>query len=156
VITLKDSVEIKTTPEELFDWFKNLDKHFEEWHPNHKKFVKVTGGTDEGDIVYFEELVEGKWYKVKVKIGKLEKSEQGWRIELLTSSRLAKILFIAEAKEDGCIFTHIESFGFKTPVIGRLIDFLMSKVFYSLFRFDLIRKDMEEDGLNLKRILERG
>jgi hypothetical protein len=44
----------------------------------------------------------------------------------------------------------------KTPVIGRLIDFLMSKVFYSLFRFDLIRKNMEEDGLNLKRIFERG
>jgi hypothetical protein len=89
VITLKDSVEIKTTPEELFDWFKNLDKHFEEWHPNHKKFVKVTGGTDEGDIVYSEELVEGKWYKVKVKIGKLEKSEQGWRIELLKGAALA-------------------------------------------------------------------
>jgi hypothetical protein len=51
VITLKDSAEIKTTPEKLFDWFKNLDKHFEEWHPNHKKFVKVTGGTGEGDII---------------------------------------------------------------------------------------------------------
>jgi hypothetical protein len=155
VITLKDSVEIKTTPEKLYDWFKNLDKHFEEWHPNHKKFVKVTGGTDEGDIIYFEELVEGKWYRVKVKIGKLEKNDQGWQIEFLTSSRLARILFIAEVKGDGCIFTHIESFGLKTPVIGCLMDFLMSKVFYSLFRFDLIRKDMEEDGLNLKRILEK-
>lgn len=156
MITLRDSVEIKTTPEELFDWFKNLDKHFEEWHPNHKKFVKVTGGTDEGDVIYFEERVDGKWYKVKVKIGKIEKGQQGWLIELVTSSRLARILFIAEAKKDVCIFSHIESFGFKAPVIGSLIDFLMSKVFYSLFRFDLIRKDMEEDGLNLKRILEGG
>jgi hypothetical protein len=156
VITLRDSIEIKATPEALFDWFKDLDKHFEEWHPNHKKFVKVTGGTDEGDIFYFEELVEGRWYKVKAKIDKLEKSAQGWRIELVTSSRLARIIFVAEAREGGCIFTHIESFGLKTPVIGRLMDFLMLKVFSSLFRFDLIQKDMEEDGQNLKRIFEGG
>ena len=129
MITLKDSVEIKTTPEKIFDWFKNLDKHFTEWHPDHKKFVKVTGGTDKGDIVYFEECVDGKWYKVKGKITKIEKTERGWRAEMKTL--LARIIFITEAKEDICTFIHIESFGFKTPIIGSLIDFLMLKVFYS-------------------------
>ncbi len=153
MITLKDSIEIKTTPDKIFNWFQNLDRHFTEWHPNHKKFVKVTGGMDEGDIVYFEECVDGKWYKVKGKITKIEKTERGWRVELKTL--LAQLSFIVEAKEDGCVFTHIESFGFKTPIIGSLIDFLILKVFDSSIRIDLIRKDMEEDGKNLKKILER-
>ena len=153
MITLKDSIEIKTTPEKIFDWFKNLDKHFTEWHPNHKKFVKVTGGMDEGDIVYFEECVDGKWYKAKGKIAKIEKTEKDWQMEFKTP--LAKISFIIGAKGDICIFTHIESFGLQTLIIGSILDFLMSKVFNFLFRFDLIKKDMEEDGKNLKRILER-
>ena len=74
MITLIDSVETKTTPERIFDWFKDLDKHFMEWYPNHKKFVKVTGGMNEGDIVYFEECCEGRWFKVKGKITKMEKN----------------------------------------------------------------------------------
>ena len=156
MITLKDSVKINTAADQVYVWFSHLDENFVAWHPNHKKFVRVSGGLDEGDSVYFEECVEGKWYKVKVRIGKLEKSERGWRIEFVTSSKLAKIVFEAEDVKKGCVFSHTESFGVEKPVIGRLLDFLMSKVFYSLFRFDLIRKDMEEDGVNLKRILERG
>jgi len=43
VIALKDSIEIKTTPEKIYNWFMNMDnKRFTEWHPNHKKFVRVT------------------------------------------------------------------------------------------------------------------
>ena len=142
MITLKDSIEIKTTPKRIFDWFKNMDKHFTEWHPNHKKFEKVTGGTDEGDIVYFEERVDGKWYRARCKITKIERRERDWRIELKTKGAL--LSFITEAKEDICIFTHIESFGFKTPIIGSLIDFLILKIFHSRFRLDLVRKDMED------------
>ncbi len=153
MINLKDSIEIKTTPEKIFDWFRNLDKHFTEWHPNHKKFVKVTGGMDEGDVIYFEEFVGGVWYKVKCKITKIEKSENGWRVDV--KSLLAQISFIVEEKGDGCIFTHIETFGVKTPIIGNVVDFLMLKVFHFRIRFDLIQKDMEEDGKKLKEILER-
>jgi hypothetical protein len=156
MITLKDSVEIKTSPEKLYGWFSHLDENFVKWHPNHKKFVSISGGLDEGDTVYFEECVEGKWYRVRVIIGKLEKTNHGWRIEFVTSSRMAKIVFIGESSKGGCIFSHIESFGIEKPVIGCFVDFLMSKIFYSLFRFDLIQKDMAEDGVNLKRLLERG
>ncbi|MEW6685920.1 MAG: SRPBCC family protein, partial [Candidatus Edwardsbacteria bacterium] len=81
-MTLKDSIEIRATPEKIFDWFRNLDKHFTEWHPNHTKFDKVTGGMDEGDVVYFEECVSGVWYKVKCKITKIEKSKSTWEIEV--------------------------------------------------------------------------
>lgn len=119
MITLKDSIEIKTTPEKIYNWFMNMDnKRFTEWHPNHKKFVRVTGGMDEGDIIYFEECVSGVWYKVKCKITGIEKSKRGWKAEFKSLSGIGKIAFMAEKIEDACIFTHIESFGSKKPVIG--------------------------------------
>jgi hypothetical protein len=151
MITIKDSIEIKTTPERIFDWFENLDKHFTEWHPNHKKFVKVTGGMNEGDVVYFEQCCEGRWFKVKGKITKMEKNKKGWRAELKTL--LAGITFIAEAKGNICIFTHIESFGFETPVIGTIVDLLLKLLYHSVF--DIVKRDMIEDGKRLKEILEK-
>jgi len=51
MITLEDSIQIETTPDKIYNWIMNIDKHFVEWHPNHKKFEKVTGGMDEGDII---------------------------------------------------------------------------------------------------------
>jgi hypothetical protein len=154
MITLKDSIEIKTTPERIYNWFKNLDnKRFTEWHPNHKKFVRVTGGMEEGDILYAEECIDGKWFKFRLKITKIEKGERGWKADLESVHWLgrligAQISFITEAKGDACIFTHVETFGFKRPLLSSLI----LKLFKS--RIPLIEKDMREDNINLKRILE--
>ena len=158
MITLKDSIEIKTTPEKIFDWFKNLNKHFTKWSPCHKKFVKLTGGMDVGDIVYYEQCCEGEWYRVKNKITKIEQREQGWEIDyecLFPYSLLGiKGAFVGEKKGEACNFIAIEYFGFKVPVIGTLIDYLM-KLFNPLIRFDIIERDMAEDGKRLKEILER-
>jgi len=114
---------------------------------------------DEGDIIYFEECVSGVWYKVKCKITGIEKSKRGWKAEFKSLSGIGKIAFMAEKIEDGCIFTHIESFGSKKLIIGKIVDFLLLKVFPRILpqaNFDLIQKDMEEDGKRLKKILERG
>jgi hypothetical protein len=153
IITLENSIEIKTTPEKIFNWFKNMDnKRFREWHPNHRKFVKVTGGMDEGDVLYFEEYINGKWFKLKIKITKIEKSEKGWRADFESVHWLGRLIgtrisFIAEAKGGTCIFTHVESFGFKMPIISSLI----LKLFK--WRIPLIEK---EDNINLKKIMEGG
>jgi hypothetical protein len=155
MITLKDSIKIKTTPEKIFDWFKNLDKHFTEWHPNHKKFVKVTGGLDKGDIVYFEECIDGKWFKIKCKITKIEKRNLGWRADFESVHWLGRLIgtrisFIVKAKGDICIFTHIESFGFRAPIISSLVLKLVKS------QIPLIKRDMREDNVNLKKIMEGG
>jgi hypothetical protein len=153
MITLKDSIEIRTTPDKIFNWFKTLDKNFTKWHPNHKKFIKVTGGLDEGDIVYFEECVDGKWFKVKCKITNIEKKDRSWRTDFESVHWLGRLIgtrisFIVKAKGDICIFTHIESFGFRANIISNLTLKLLKSW------FPLIKKDIEEDNLNLKKILE--
>jgi hypothetical protein len=154
MIILKDSIEIKTKSEKVFDWFKKLDRNFTDWHPNHKRFIKVTGGLEEGDIIYFEECVDGKWFKIKCKITRVEKTDQGWRADFESVHLLSKIIgsrisFICEARGDNCIFTHIESFGFKANFISDLI----LKIIRPLI--PLIEKDMKEDNANLKIILEK-
>jgi len=159
MITLKDSIEIRTTPERSFKWFENIDKNFTKWHPNHKKFVKVTGNLNEGDIIYFEECIDGRWYKIKCKITEIEKGEWGWRVVFKSTHWLGgtllntRLIFLVERKKDTCVFSNIQTIGFNAPVIGKLIDLLILKSFSTTI--NLIKKDMEEDGKNLKKILER-
>jgi hypothetical protein len=155
MITLKDSIEIETSLEELYDWFMNLEKNFTKWHPNHKKFEKLTGGDEVGDIIYFEECVSGIWYKIKGEITVKEKNKDNFRLEFKTMSGIGRISFIAEKREEGCIFTHIESFGLETPLIGGIINFLLFNVIArKKVNWDLILQDMKEDNKNLKQILD--
>jgi hypothetical protein len=155
MITLRDSIEIETTLDNLFNWFKDLEKNFSKWHPNHKKFQKVTGGDDVGDIIYFEQCVGGIWYKIKGKITAREKSTTSFRLEFKTMSGIGKISFIAKATKEGCIFTHNETFGLEAPLIGGPINFLIFKIIArKKANWDLILQDMKEDNENLKKIME--
>jgi hypothetical protein len=157
MIELKDSIEIKTTINDLYNWFMNLEKNFTKWHPNHKKFEKVTGGDDVGDVIYFEQCVSGVWYKIKGEITAKDKNKNSFRFEFKTMSGIGKILFIAKTTEEGCIFTHIETFGLKTPVIGGILNFLLFNVLArKKANWDIILQDMKEDNENLKKIMEKG
>ncbi|MCC7550318.1 MAG: SRPBCC family protein [Methanobacterium sp.] len=157
MITLKDSVTINTTLEKLYSWLINLDENFVKWHPNHVKFEKLTGSMDVGDWIYFEENVNGTIYKIKGEITRKEINKNGFRVDFKTNSGLGHITFMAEATESGCVFTHIESFGLETPIIGNIINFIIFRVLVrKKANWDLISQDMKEDNVNLKRILETG
>jgi hypothetical protein len=93
----------------------HLDKNFTKRHDNHTKFEKVTGGTDVGDIIYFEESVGGILYKIKGEIARKEQNGNSFRLDFKTMSGLGHISFTADATEYGCIFTHIEKFGLGNP-----------------------------------------
>lgn len=58
MMTLEDSIEIKTIPEHVFNWFINLrtGEDYRVWHPNHIDWRWIEGKPlQEGSIVYFEE-----------------------------------------------------------------------------------------------------
>jgi hypothetical protein len=145
MITLKDSIEIKTTPEKIEEWFKSLDKHYLEWHPGHVKFVKVTGGMDEDDIFYFEEYLHGKLHKIRSKITKIEKNKRIEYKNLFPASIICpKGSFIIEPKGERCIFT---------ATISLRFGWLISKLAKN--RLETVRQHMVEEGQNLKEIIER-
>lgn len=71
--------------------------------------------------------------------------------------KTAFITFEEKRTESGCHFSHTESFGPTTPVIGPILEFLTFKVFYRKWcNWELIREDMILDNKDLNDILTEG
>jgi hypothetical protein len=66
-LELKHSIEINTTPEKIWNFFKNIEKNYTSWHPeDHIKFIWSEGKPLEvGSTTYSEQLVFGKPQKYK-------------------------------------------------------------------------------------------
>jgi len=152
-VTLTDSIEIKTTPEKIFDFFAHLvdDESYRAWHPDDHVALRWIKGQpwEEGSVSYAEEYIHGKLHKLKFVITKVVPNR---RIEYAPQSRLLRIYFpkntfTIEPKGDTCVFTASGCLR-----IGRLAKFLAkNKVERGL---SSVRKHMKEEGENLKRILE--
>jgi len=150
---LTDSIEIKTTPEKVFDFFFRLvdDESYRAWHPDdHVAFRWIKGHPwEEGSVVYAEEYIYGKLHKLKFVITKLipdriiEYAPTSWFLRIY----FPKNRFTVEPKQEACIFT-----AQATIRVGWLIRTFAKK---RLERgLSSVRKHMKEEGENLKRILE--
>jgi len=152
-ITLTDSVEIKTTPEKIFDFFVQLvdDESYRIWHPeDHVAFRWLKGRPwEESSEVYAEEYIHGKLHKLKFIVTKVVTNRE---IEYIPSSRFLrryfpKNMFYIEPKEETCIFTASGTYR-----VGWIVrTFAKNKLEHGL---SSVRKHMKEEGENLKRILE--
>ena len=145
MITLRNTIKIKATPDEIFKWLKNLDKHYKEWHPDHVEWINETGNLDEGNIAYYEEYLHGELHRSRAKITEVEENKSIEFMNLFPMGILCpKGSFIIERKGDDCIFTATLSFRFGW--------------FFSRFAKDRIKAieiHMKEEGENLRRLLER-
>ena len=45
MVTLQDSIEIKTKPERIFNWFVHFEENFHAWHPDHVECGWLKGKT---------------------------------------------------------------------------------------------------------------
>jgi hypothetical protein len=150
---LTDSIEIKTTPEKVFDFFFHLvdDESYRAWHPDdHVAFRWIKGPPwEEGSVVYAEEYIHGKLHKLKFVITKLIPNRL---IEYAPTSWFLRMYFpknrvTVEPKQGACIFT-----AQGTIRVGWLIRTFAKK---RLERgLSSVRKHMKEEGESLKRILE--
>ena len=152
-VTLTDSIEIKTTPEKVFSFLRNLvdDESYRNWHPEDHVALRWTNGKpwEEGSVVYAEEYIHGKLHKLKFVVTKVVPDEL---IEYAPVSRFLRIYFpkntfSVQIKGDTCIFTATATYR-----IGWLIKTFAKK---SLDRgLSSVRKHVKEEGENLKKILE--
>lgn len=152
-VTLTDSIEIKTTPEKVFSFLRNLvdDESYRNWHPEDHVALRWTNGKpwEEGSVVYAEEYIHGKLHKLKFVVTKVVPDEL---IEYAPVSRFLRIYFpkntfSVQIKGDTCIFTATATYR-----IGWLIKTFAKK---SLDRgLSSVRKHVKEEGENLKMILE--
>lgn len=152
-VILADSIEIKTTPEKIFDFLVNLvdDESCCILHPKDHVALRWFKGKlwEKGSVVYAEEYIHGKLNKLKFLVTKVTPNR---KIEYVPLSRFLRRyfslnMFIMEPKGETCVFTvtSIYRFGWlvRTSARKKLEQDLLS-----------IKKHMREEGENLKRILE--
>ena len=93
-IVIKDSIEIKTTAETIFNFLTGIvdDESYRAWHQeDHVSFRWLSGSPwTEGSVLYAEEYLHGKLHKLKFKIITID---PGRRIEYAPTSRFIRNLF---------------------------------------------------------------
>ena len=147
MITLKDTMEIKATPERIFECFVHLEENYRAWHPDHVKcrWLKGKPPAEEGSILYAEEYLHGKLHKLTFLMTKIEPNRKiEYKLLFPMSLICPKGSFIIEATEGSCIFTATLSFRF---------GWLFSKLAKN--RVEAIKKHIKEEGENLKKLLEK-
>jgi hypothetical protein len=145
---LIDSIEIKTTPEKLFDGLIKVfssQEDYKKWHKDHVKCCWIEGQPFEvGSILYCEEYLHNELHKMKFLGTKKELNRKiEFKLQFPVSIICPKGSFIIEPKNGGAIFTATLSFRF----IWFFQKFAKSKV-------EAITNHMKEEGENLKKILE--
>ena len=149
---MKDSTEIKTTPEKIWEFFINLDKNYKSWHPEDHIVFKWTKGKpmETGSHYYGEEIMNGNVKKFKGIIGEVIPYRKivfkftfpvtlvspyfEWRIEPKGSHSVFTAITIVRCER------------FYRKIMGK-------KGWNTLIKTG--KKHVREEGENLKKILEQ-
>ena len=153
MVTIKDSIEVKATPEKVFEWLIQRFKDkvsYQAWHPDHVDIRWIKGEPlEEGSIAYAEEYLHGVLHKLKFRITKIVPNRAIEYSPLFPLSLLAPgNRFLIEPKgEESCIFTATGSL--------RLPGWLFRKGNKNLMnKLEATERHMKEEGENLKRAIE--
>jgi len=155
VIWLEDKVEIKASPEQIFDWFAHLEENYLAWHPqDHIEWRTLKGNLMEaGSTFYFAERIGERTLRMKCRITGVEPNR---RVEWAAIGPFSLLgvggIFLAEPMAAGSLFTAVVYFGWRVPLLGRVFDWAV-RTFLSR-RIEALRRHMAEEGQNLKRLLE--
>jgi hypothetical protein len=151
MITLQDTIEIRTTAEDIFDFFIHFKENFKAWHPDHVRcWYLEEGPLREGSVFYVEEYVGSELLTLRFRVTRLVEHS---RIEY-GISRVVSGAFTMEPRDSSVAFTAEIFFGMKTPLLGGLLDKIVLTSMRS--RLQALQQHMVEEGENLKRILEEG
>ena len=157
MITLTEQVDIPAPYERLEAWVGNFEQEFVRWSPYHIECNMYDGGYKVGDKIRFREIVMDLDYDVTGTIKESEQDKDHFRILFQSDKKTAFIVFEGRRTSAGCRFSHTESFGMTSPVIGPLLNFLFFKVIYrKKCDWNLIRDDMILDNKYLSDILTEG
>lgn len=146
---LRDTTEISSTPEKIFQFFAAMDLHYLQWHPDHRHFRWVSGrGLAVGNVFYFEEVIAGKRLKKQVVFTRIEPHVS---IEFAPTSWLMR-LFLPR------MLFRIEAAGLETCTLVAEIHLRVGPLAARINKreLDAVRAHMRIEGRNLKRILETG
>jgi len=153
MITLKDTTEVKTPPETVFQWLTQRMKDKESyraWHPDHVDIRWIKGEPlQEGSILCADEYLHGHLHKLKFRITKIVPNRLiEYRCFFPLSIIAAGNKFIIEPKgRDDCIFTAMGGLRIQRWLFVRMHKKHKHKI-------EDTQQHMKEEGLNLKKALE--
>lgn len=149
MIYLIDSIEISTTPRQLFDWLGRMPQVYTLWHHDHVACRVLHGSMLEvGSEIESEEYLHGKLHSMRFRMTKVVPEK---RVEYAIHG-MGRGAFEAQADGDTVRFVAELDIGSDIPVIGRILDFIFSRFFSQ--RIESMRQHMAAEGRNLKSILE--
>ncbi len=151
MISLSDTIEIHTTPGKLFAWLGRMPEEYESWHPDHVACRVLHGSVLEvGSEIECQEYLHGKLHSLRFRVTKVIPDR---RVEFVIE-RMGRGAFEAQANGDTVTFVVELDIGSDAPIVGRFVDFIISRLFNQ--RIESMRQHMAEEGRNLKTILESG
>ena len=153
MVTLEDSIEVKATPEKVFEWLVQRFKDkasYQAWHADHVDMRWIKGEPmKEGSVAYAEEYLHGVLHKLKFRITRIVPNRLIEYAPLFPWSVLAPgNRFLIEPKgEEGCIFTATGSLRLPGWLFRKWNKNFMDKL-------EATKRHMKEEGENLKRAIE--
>lgn len=151
MISLRDTIGIHTTPGQLFAWLGRMPEEYESWHPDHVACRVLHGSVLEvGSVIECQEYLHGKLHSLRFRMTKVIPDR---RVEFVIE-RMGRGAFEAQANGDTVTFVAELDIGSDAPIVGRFVDFIISRLFNQ--RIESMRQHMAEEGRNLKTILESG
>ena len=154
-LVLKDSIEIKTTPEKIWEFFTNLEQNYKTWHPEEHVLFQWTKGKpmESGSSWYGEEFLMGKLRKFKGTIGEVVPNRKivfkySFPISLVSPGFEWQI----EPKGSNSVFTAI-SYVSCEGFFRKFMKYSEYKRMETLI--EVGKKHVKEEGENLKKILEQ-
>ncbi|MBU7014731.1 MAG: SRPBCC family protein [Theionarchaea archaeon] len=143
---LEDSIEIKTTPERIFEFLAHLEDNYRAWHSDHVECRRIKGEeAQEGSVLYIEEYLHGQLHKMTFRMKNVEPTQFEYDVLFPHAIISPNGSFRIYPKGESCIFTASITFR-----LGALSKFLFKD------RVQAIRIHMKEEGENLKQLLETG
>lgn len=150
MISLKDGIEIHTTPGRLFTWLERMPQEYRSWHPDHVACRVIHGSMLEvGSEIECQENLHGKLHSMRFRMTKVVPDK---RIEFVVIG-MGRGAFDIELIGDTVRFIAELDIGSDIPIIGQLFDLIFSLVFQR--RIEAMRQHMAEEGHHLKAILEK-
>lgn len=148
---IESSVEIRTTPDKIWDFFYNLENNYKEWYPEEHHFFCWTKGEslEIGSKFDSLEIVDGHKTRLKGKcIKALKNKEIAFKPAFPASIMCTKLEWILEPKGETTIFIAKTYYKF-----GKI--FLTFKNGTANQIMEITKKHMDTEGQNLKKILEK-
>lgn len=142
-MVFEDTILIEAPPERVFAFFRDMEAHYLDWHPDHLAFRWIEGDSlQEGNVCYFEEQIAGEVLKKKVRFRNVVPNRYiafvptGWLLRLF----LPRMSFEMEERGGGATLFRAQIHLRVGPLGAR----------WHREQFDAVRRHMKEEGENLK------